>query len=60
MRVSMVCFRPAGGNACLSGIEVPRITADLGGSDDCDLTTAQPLRENAVACVSRAGEGRCV
>ena len=46
-RVSMVCFGAANGNPRMSGIEVPRITADLGGCDDRDLTTAQPLRENA-------------
>ena len=31
----------------LNGVAVPRITADLGGSADLDLTTAQPLHENA-------------
>ncbi|MBC7484757.1 MAG: class I SAM-dependent DNA methyltransferase [Rhizobacter sp.] len=47
VRVSMVCFGAASGVARLGGIEVPRITADLGGSGDLDLTQATPLAENA-------------
>ena len=47
VRVSMVCFGAASGVARLGGIEVPRITADLGGSGDLDLTQAMPLAENA-------------
>ena len=47
VRVSMVCFGAADGVARLSGSDVARITADLGGSGDIDLTQALPLRENA-------------
>ena len=47
VRVSMVCFGAAAGAPRLSGTEVPRITADLGGSGDIDLTLASPLSENA-------------
>jgi methylase of polypeptide subunit release factors len=46
VRVSMVCFGSATGVARLRGVEVPRITPDLSGSGDIDLTTASPLREN--------------
>jgi type II restriction/modification system DNA methylase subunit YeeA len=47
VRVSMVCFGAAAGTVRLSGVEVPRVTADLGCSADIDLTTAQLLSENA-------------
>ena len=47
VRVSMVCFGAAGGTPRLNGADVPRITADLGGNADLDLTTATPLVENA-------------
>lgn len=47
VRVSLVCFGAVEGGVRLRGVEVPRITADLGGSADIDLTTAVPLPENA-------------
>lgn len=47
VRVSLVCFgRSFVGTPRLDGAQVPRITPDLGGSSDVDLTQAAPLKEN--------------
>jgi type II restriction/modification system DNA methylase subunit YeeA/predicted RNase H-like HicB family nuclease len=46
VRVSMICFGNSSEPARLNGVQAPRITADLGGSADLDLTTAASLVQN--------------
>lgn len=46
VRVSMICFGHWRGTIRLNGLDVPCITADLGGRADVDLTTALLLNEN--------------
>lgn len=49
VRVSLVCFGLGGEgkDAVLDGESVPRITADLGGRSDINLTEAKALPENS-------------
>ena len=47
VRVSLICFGWGGNGVILDGSHVSRITADLGGRSEVDLTTARPLPESA-------------